>query len=197
MLFNKYQLLERAKSFRHFAAANEKVAMDGLDVVRESVSTSRRFDIFLSHSYADREVVKGLAYMLENDFKLSVYLDWVIDPSLDRTRVNNVTAEVLRNRLKHCKCLWYVTSYTSETSKWMPWETGYADGYSGKVAICPFVDGRKSGFSGLEYLSLYPYVDIAKASGSNSNSLWVNESPTRYCPFDAWLNNNAKPMEHK
>ena len=75
MLFNKKMLLERARSFRYFAAANEKVAMDGLDVLHESVSASRRFDIFLSHSYADREAVKGLADMLEKDFKFSVYLD--------------------------------------------------------------------------------------------------------------------------
>jgi len=197
MLFNKKMLLERAKSFGYFAAANEKVAMDGLDVVHESVSTSRRFDIFLSHSYADREAVKGLADMLEKDFKLSVYLDWIVDPALDRTRVNKDTAEVLRNRLNHCKCLWYVTSHTSETSKWMPWETGYADGHNGKVAICPLVDGNMSNFDGLEYLSLYPYVDIAKANGSNSNSLWINESPDRYCSFDSWLNSNAKPTDHK
>ena len=79
----------------------------------------------------------------------------------------------------------------------MPWETGYADGHSGKVAICPLVDGNMSNFDGLEYLSLYPYVDIAKANGSNSNSLWINESPDRYCSFDSWLNSNAKPTDHK
>lgn len=197
MLFNKNDLVKRASSLVSFAVANERWTTDSLEALNESVSTTRRFDVFLSHSYADREAVKGLADMLEKDFNLSVYLDWVVDPALDRTKVNKTTAEVLRNRLDHCKCLWYVTSQRAETSKWMPWETGYADGHIGKVAICPLVEGRQSQFRGLEYLSLYPYVDIAKAENANTDSLWINESPDKYCLFDSWLNNNAKPTEHK
>ena len=197
MLFNKNELLARARSLKYFALANEKVAMDGLDVLSEGVSSFKRFDIFLSHSYADRDAVKGLADMLEKDFNLSVYLDWVVDTNLDRAKVNKDTSAVLRNRLSHCKCLWYVTSEMSATSKWMPWETGFADGHCGKVAICPLVDGEKSSFNGLEYLSLYPYVDIAKASGSDKKCLRINESSEKYCSFDSWLNNNAKPTYHK
>ena len=197
MLFNKNDLVKRASSLVSFAAANERRTTDSLEVLNESLSTDSRFDIFLSHSYSDREAVKGLADVLEKDFKLSVYLDWVVDPALDRTKVNKTTAEVLRNRLDHCKCLWYVTSQRAETSKWMPWETGYADGHIGKVAICPLVEGGQSQFRGLEYLSLYPYVDIAKAENANTDSLWINESPDKYCLFDSWLNNNAKPTEHK
>ena len=197
MLFNKNDLVKRAYSLKNFAAVNEWRTTDSLESLHESISTTKRFDIFLSHSYADKDAVKGLADMLEKDFKLSVYLDWKVDPALDRTRVNKDTAEVLRNRLNHCKCLWYVTSHTSETSKWMPWETGYADGRIGKVAICPLVENRQSQFRGLEYLSLYPYVDIAKAENTNKDSLRINESQTKYCSFDSWLNNNAKPTEHK
>jgi hypothetical protein len=197
MLFNKNELIARARSLNKIAIANEAVAMDSLDALHESATPSKRFDIFLSHSYADRDAVKGLADMLEKDFNLSVYLDWVVDTTLDRTKVNKDTSEVLRNRLSHCKCLWYVTSEMSATSKWMPWETGFADGHCGKVAICPLVDGEKSSFNGLEYLSLYPYVDIAKASGSDKKCLWINESSEKYCSFDSWLNNNAKPTYHK
>ncbi len=197
MLFNKNDLVKRASSLVSFATANERWTTDSLEVLNESTSTDRRFDIFLSHSYADREAVKGLADMLEKDFKYSVYLDWVVDPALDRTMVNKATAEVLRHRLKRCKCLWYVTSQRSGASKWMPWETGYADGHIGKVAICPLVEGRQSEFKGLEYLSLYPYVDIAKDQKTNTDSLWINDSPDKYCLFDSWLNNNDKPTEHK
>ena len=50
MLFNKNELLARARSLKYFALANEKVAMDSLDVLSEGVSLSKRFDIFLSHS---------------------------------------------------------------------------------------------------------------------------------------------------
>ena len=197
MLFNKNDLVKRASSLVSFALANERWTTDSLEVLNESMSTDRRFDIFLSHSYADREAVKGLADVLGKDFKLSVYLDWMVDPALDRTAVNKATAEVLRNRLNHCRCLWYVTSQGAGASKWMPWETGYADGHIGKVAICPLVEGRQSEFKGLEYLSLYPYVDVVKDENTNTDSLWIKESSDKYCSFDSWLNDNAKPTEHK
>ena len=197
MLFNKLELLKRASELKPSAIAEDFSEMYRMQSLNESVSSPKRFDIFLSHSYADREAVKGLADMLEKEFNFSVYLDWVVDAALDRTSVNKRTAEVLRNRLKHCKCLLYVTSHMSETSKWMPWETGYADGHNGKVAICPLVEGTGTRFNGLEYLSLYPYVDIANASGANKQELWINEYPDKYCPFESWLNNNAKPMHHK
>ena len=197
MLFNKNELVNRARSLEKFAVANERWTTDSLESLHESISTTKRFDVFLSHRYADREAVKGLADMLEKNFKLSVYLDWVADPVLDRNNVNKTTAKELRNRLNHCKCLWYVTSQNAEASKWMPWETGYADGHIGKVAICPLVEGRQFEFNGREYLSLYPYVDIVKANGSYPYLLRINESLTKYCSFDSWLNNNAKPTEHK
>lgn len=186
MLFKKSELLKRAENF-------SAIAMDSIEVLNESISTEKWFDIFLSHKYEDRDAVKGLADQLIREFGYSVYIDWIVDPSLNRQNVNKKTAEVLRNRLEHSKCLWYVTSSTSSNSKWMPWEAGFADGYSGKVAICPFVEGDRSDFSGLEYLSLYPYVDIARSNISHKNSLWINESKDVYCSFDAWLNEGKKP----
>lgn len=190
MLFNRYDLLKRAKSF-------SKIAMDSMEVLHESLASETWFDIFLSHKYEDREEVTGLAEQLINEFGYKVYIDWIVDPSLDRQNVNKKTAEVLRNRLKHSKCLWYVTSSFSANSKWMPWEAGFADGHTGNVAICPLAEGQSSDFKGLEYLSLYPYVDIARDSTTQKNSLWINESQDVYCSFNGWLNEGKKPSLHK
>lgn len=199
MLFNRDDLLRRARTIRSFA-------MDSLSPVNESVlirqpvasiPLTQTFDIFLSHRYEDREAVKGLADELVNDFKYSVYIDWIVDPTLDRLKVNRGTAEVLRNRLSHSRCLWYVTSDGSAASKWMPWETGFADGKTGRVAICPLVSGEKTEFSGVEYLSMYPYVDRCKSKNSDKASLWINESIGVYCSFDKWLNVGANPTVHK
>ncbi len=199
MLFNRDELLRRARTVRSFA-------MDSLSPVNESIPSrvpvasihpTQTFDIFLSHRYEDRDAVKGLADELVNDFKYSVYIDWIVDPSLDRSKVNGRTAEILRNRLSHSRCLWYVTSDDSAASKWMPWETGFADGKTGRVAICPLVSGQKTTFTGVEYLSMYPYVDRCKAKGSDKVSLWINESIGVYCSFDKWLNENSNPVVHK
>src|ERR1700730_9873596 len=58
----------------------------------------RWFDIFLSHSYADKKVILGTMLMLQQ-FGHSVYVDWIIDPELNRARVTKENADVLRWRM--------------------------------------------------------------------------------------------------
>jgi hypothetical protein len=131
-------------------------------VLRASAASDfprRNFDIFLSHSYADAEVVLGVKRLLEAEH-LTVYVDWIEDGQLDRTKVTVENAEQLRGRLQHSKSLIYVSSRASVTSRWMPWELGYFDGSSpGHVAILPLVASEGDDFVGQEYLSLYPYVE--------------------------------------
>lgn len=50
------------------------------------VPLGTRFDIFLSHSLKDGELVLGLTRALI-DMGHSVYVDWMVDPNLDRRRV--------------------------------------------------------------------------------------------------------------
>ena len=50
----------------------------------KNVPVSTKFDIFLSHSFLDKAEVQGL-YQELTDFGYSVYVDWVVDPHLDRT----------------------------------------------------------------------------------------------------------------
>ncbi len=56
------------------------------------------FDVFLSHSSKDAEVILGIKLLLEGQ-GLSVYVDWIVDTQLDRTKVNAETAETLRDRM--------------------------------------------------------------------------------------------------
>jgi hypothetical protein len=134
--------------------------------LRKSAQTSRteRFDVFLSHSIADAEVVFGIMQLLESD-GLSVYVDWVVDRQLDRRAVTAATAAVLRERMKQCGVLLYASSTTSSNSKWMPWELGYFDGRRGQVGILPVVNAPGTNFVGVEYLSLYPRVELADLVG--------------------------------
>ena len=97
--------------------------------------------------------------ILEQDGK-SVYVDWIEDPGLNRSRVTAATAQAVRARLQSCKSLIFVTSEASPTSKWMPWELGYFDGQFGaaRIAVFPLVASRSSSFVGQEYLGLYPLI---------------------------------------
>ena len=120
--------------------------------------TVQVFDIFLSHSYADAHLIRGIYYALtQNGF--SVYVDWIYDPKLSRNNVNATTAKTIRDRIKQSKSLLFVTTPNSPASKWMPWECGVMDGYKNKVAILPVTRTSQQIYQGQEYLGIYPYVD--------------------------------------
>jgi hypothetical protein len=114
------------------------------------------FDIFMSHSYEDAEVIAGVKVLIERE-GLSVYVDWIEDAQVDRSQVTARTANMLRERMNHCRFLIYASSKTSPNSKWMPWELGYFDGLRrGNVGILPIVQSTGKNFNGQEYLGLYP-----------------------------------------
>lgn len=130
-------------------------------ILKESVTAatvSDTFDVFLSHSIADAEIVLGIKQLLEES-GLKVYVDWVEDAQLDRRAVTKETAAVLRQRMRQSKSLIYLSSDNSTSSKWMPWELGYFDGFKPDgVAIMPVLDSPTEAFKGQEYLGLYPIV---------------------------------------
>lgn len=117
------------------------------------------FDIFLSHSSKDKQLILGVKQFIE-DSGYSVYIDWVDDPQLDRANVNVQTADVLRTRMKQSKFLLYVDSNNANASKWMPWELGYFDGYKpNKIGILPIRQNPEGYYTGQEYLGLYPKIE--------------------------------------
>ncbi len=149
-------------------------------------------DIFLSHAFDDKELILGVALILE-DLGYTVYLDWRDDPSLDRTNVNQVTALKLRERMRNSKCLFFATTDNTSNSKWMPWELGFKDGQSNRSAILPLQATRPDDYKGQEYLGIYPYI-TQQRSDKQEEKLWVRRSRTCYVVFDAWLN-GTEPSE--
>lgn len=117
-----------------------------------------QFDVFLSHSVDDADLVLGVMRLLQAQ-GLKVYVDWIVDKQLDRETVDKETAQILRERMKRSKSLIYVVTSNSSGSKWMPWELGFFDGYQpDQVAILPLMDSANESFRGQEYLGLYPLV---------------------------------------
>jgi TIR domain len=121
-----------------------------------AASMTTDYDIFLSHSYEDAEVIAGVKILIEAE-GLRVYVDWLEDAQADRSQVTATTADMLRQRMNHCRFLLFASSRASSGSKWMPWELGYFDGMRrGRVGILPIVESDSGSFSGQEYLGLYP-----------------------------------------
>lgn len=166
-----------------------------LDVLTEQVrkqDQAGQHDVFLSHAYDDKELILGVALILE-ELGYSVYLDWRDDPSLDRKNVTAATAEKLRARMKASRCLLFSTTENATGSKWMPWELGYKDGQNTRAAVLPVARQPTQGYKGQEYLGVYPYVDEGNDT-TGKLRLWVCRSQSCYVGFDSWLK-GAEPTQ--
>jgi hypothetical protein len=188
-LFTAEQLRERAKaeikksssslsdlqtSTKIYSVLNEQLK------AQKTQPKSKSYDIFLSHSSKDADLVEGLKLVLE-DKGYSVYVDWIDDPQLNRSNVNRETALLIKERMASSHSLIYAFSENGSLSKWMPWELGYFDGSKGKAAILPIASNTTSDtYLGTEYLSIYNYV-VAGAR------IYVHESFARFVNYDAWL----------
>lgn len=137
----------------------DKYAERSIREHRSATKNRSSFDVFLSHSFADRKTILGLRNLLEAA-GLVVYVDWIDDADLDRDRVTPATADTLRHRMRQSRSLLYATSPSAQSSRWMPWELGQFDGMKGRVGVLPVDDrtSRRTTYVGQEYLGLYPYV---------------------------------------
>src|SRR5437667_1136216 len=115
-------------------AADDAIGSRAETLFESSAAEARRvavkhFDIFLSHAYSDKIIVAGLYSMLTAT-GFSVYVDWIHDRHrLNRNNVTAANAAILRERMHQCDALFYATTQNHTTSRWMPWECGYFDGY--------------------------------------------------------------------
>ncbi len=156
-------------------AALEERVQKGLGaetLLRESAKFTRTsYDVFLSHSKMDSDLVLGAKRILESK-GFTVYVDWLADPQLDRGKVNRKTADTLRKRIRSCKLLFYLHTKSANLSKWCPWELGYFDGFTHptpRVFVFPLLGPGDNSFQGQEYLELYPLVDIDNVGKSRSD----------------------------
>jgi len=160
--------------------SEKKWASDCLKEVYDSFSFSETYDIFLSHAYSDARIVKQIRSMLV-DLGYSAYVDWIEDKQLDRNDVSEYTATVLRNRMNKCSSLIYLTSVSAGRSVWMPWELGYMDARTSRVAVAPIMEEDDEEFEGREYLGLYPYLDLT------ADSFYIQKGPKEWVNFGGWM----------
>ena len=154
-----------------------------------------QYDLFISHSFKDKDLIVGLKYLFEKA-GYKVYIDWIEDSQLDRSYVNESTAQIIKNRLKSCKALAYVSTINSPSSKWCPWELGLGDGMLNKVCILPVMRGN---YKGQEYLGLYPYLDYETPEGRTKKDFWINDQKDQriYTELSAWLDGKSMTVHTK
>jgi hypothetical protein len=167
--------------------AASRLAKRAETVLNESLGTHvTSFDVFLSHSFLDAELVLGVKTRLEQ-FGMKVYVDWIADPLLDRSKVSPATAAALRGRMRQSTSLFYLHTKNASKSRWMPWELGYFDAYNGNVAVMPLVENSGQAFyRGEEFLGLYPYIDFT------GSSVYVHRDAGLYKQYGRWVTESDK-----
>jgi len=190
-LFTSDELISRTRD-----VVFTKSASAILDREAKTFSEDQSFDIFMSHSALDAKEILGLKLKI-NDMGYSVYVDWIEDPQLDRSKVTKETAGHIQSRMQRCKSLFYAISANARGSIWMPWELGYFDGNDGKVAILPIRQDnvQTRDYEGQEYLGLYPYINKDRHHGGTMPALWVFVDPKTYVSFDSFLK-GENPYKH-
>ncbi len=175
-----YRASELRSDGLRVANRNFTTADTVLDRRTASISEREVFDIFLSHSFRDAQIVLGIVQLLESQ-GIKVYVDWLVDNQLDRSKVNAATARLLRKRMGQCRSLIFATSTSSPSSKWMPWELGYFDGLKGaSISIMPIEDNETPGRYGQEYLGLYPAIQKLPVRGGGTISAAVRMDGRAY-----------------
>jgi TIR domain len=167
--------------------SNNKTQNERIKMFSQRDIKHTSFDIFLSHSFLDKDEVEGL-YLELTRMGFTVYVDWIIDPNLDRDNVTKESATIVRNRLRSSKTLLFAISASASVSKWIPWELGYVDGHTQQCAIIPVSreDNSPNIYKGKEYLSLYPFIS-KEFSSKQIEKLWVNESVSSYITLEQWF----------
>lgn len=194
-LFTEQQIRTRFQSEKRKRNSSGYRYFSATEALNEGriTDSAEQYDIFLSHSSKDKDLIAGLKLIL-NDLGYKVYVDWN-DDALDPDNVTAETAKILRERMAQCKSLIYAFSENSSSSKWMPWELGFFDALkNSRVAVLPISQTAKYAYCGSEYIGVYYVVQIAQVSGTKKNAIWVYDDD-KYVIYDAWLKGH-NPFKH-
>ena len=118
---------------------------------------------FLCHSHLDRARLIGLLNLI-SDEGWKVYVDWA-DEDMPETPTYETAARI-QGKIRDLNYFLFLATPNSMSSRWCPWEIGFADGVKRNEQIIVIPTTDHSGRShGSEYLQLYRHVDLAREGG--------------------------------
>lgn len=146
----------RARALRRAGALGISVEEALSSAARQRMS---RYDIFLSQTIRDAEIVLGV-YDLLTSAGYSVFCDWIEAPDTDRSKVTPANAALIRATMGVSDTLLFLDTKGADQSLWMCWELGWFDGGRGPVAVLPVLTEGERYYRGREFLGLYPYIEV-------------------------------------
>ncbi|MCP1551471.1 MULTISPECIES: hypothetical protein [Methylorubrum] len=153
-----------------------------------------RYDIFLSQTIRDAEIVLGVYDMLTNA-GYDVFCDWIEAPETDRSQVTPANAEFVRTTMGVSDTLLFLDTVNAAQSLWMCWELGWFDGRKGLVAVLPVLPEGERYYRSREFLGLYPYVEldeegqleVVRPVVTSPSGITLFEAPNSRT-FESWRN---------
>jgi len=131
------------------------------EVINEAKATGKQ-TAFLCHSHKDARLAKAVqAFMSEQGWE--VYIDWD-DPAMP-DKPNRETASKIQGRIRSLDWFLFLATQNSMSSRWCPWELGYADGVKQIENILVLPTSDPAGSYGSEYLDLYRHFMPTKDNG--------------------------------
>ncbi|MFC3229160.1 toll/interleukin-1 receptor domain-containing protein [Marinibaculum pumilum] len=114
--------------------------------------------VFLCHSHNDEVLVRGVVTLLR-DAGWDVYVDW-LDTTMPQSP-NLETARRIQEKIREDRYFLFLATPNSTSSRWCPWEIGYADGVKPHSTIF-IITTRDDGGNhyGNEYLQIYNDIDF-------------------------------------
>ena len=94
------------------------------DYEKRMFDSNKTYDLFISHSYLDKEIINALYYTFEA-CGYTVFIDWKNEKLMDRNQVSKQVAKKLKIYMANCKGLLYIATENSSNSKWCPWDSRY------------------------------------------------------------------------
>lgn len=112
-----------------------------------SIQNQKAYDVFISHSYLDSELVISIKNEL-NSKNITVYCDWTNDNDfLKRDLASEYTEIVLKKRIEQSKYLLFIKTHNSMDrdgkikSKWIEMEIAHAENTSKQIYCVDFGGG--------------------------------------------------------
>lgn len=179
----------RARALRRAGALGISVEEALGSAARQRMS---RYDIFLSQTIRDAEIVLGV-YDLLTSAGYSVFCDWIEAPDTDRSKVTPANAALIRATMGVSDTLLFLDTKGADQSLWMCWELGWFDGGRGPVAVLPVLTEGERYYRGREFLGLYPYIEVdedgrikvVRPVVAGPSGIMVFEAPN-WRSFESW-----------
>ena len=177
----------------HRAAQQGTTVAEALD--RAASQRAAHYDIFLSQTIRDAEIVLGV-YDLLTCAGYKVFCDWIEAPKSDRSKVTPANASFVRSIMCISDTLLFLDTEGAAQSLWMCWELGWFDAAKGTVGVLPVLREGEHYYRGREFLGLYPYIElddegrlkVVRPVVVGPSGIMLFEAPN-FRSFESWRSN--------